>query len=58
MLDALLGTGLFGHSAEDAIDRMVCEKLRQLAEEGWFELERPLAPPRPSRPPSMRRRKH
>ena len=35
-LEVLLGTGLFGHSRADVAQRLVCDRLRELAVEGWL----------------------
>lgn len=34
-VDALLAVGLFGVSREDVVERLLCEKLRELEREGW-----------------------
>ncbi len=37
-LEVLLGTGLFGHSRADVAQRLVCDRLRELAVEGWLPM--------------------
>jgi hypothetical protein len=34
-INALLAVGLFGVSREDVVERLLCEKLRELERQGW-----------------------
>lgn len=38
-VDALLTTGLFGHSRTDVVQRLIYERLRQLTVEGWLNID-------------------
>jgi hypothetical protein len=38
MVRDLLEIGIFGHTCDDVIERLLCDRLRQIAQEGWLTM--------------------
>ncbi len=40
-IDTLLATGLFGLNRAQLVERLMCDRLIELANEGWIKVRRP-----------------